>query len=106
MATLVYETVPLGHWGTEIVHYGQSNSAPRGTVSVPFFSEWMGPKSLLSILEPHTLPMDQLFNLEFQFESVFNSEFQPKFGIQLGIPTSMGINLGVCSMLKANPFDC
>ncbi len=38
------ETVPLGHRGTEIVplrvpYYGQSNSAPRGTVSVPFFSE-------------------------------------------------------------------
>ncbi len=35
-------TVPLGHWGTEIVplrvpYYGQSNSAPRGTISVPFF---------------------------------------------------------------------
>ncbi len=40
----VYETVPLGHWGTEKVslrapYYGQSNSAPRGTVLVPFFSE-------------------------------------------------------------------
>ena len=40
----VYETVPLGHWGTEIVplrvpYYGQSNSAPRGTILVPFFSE-------------------------------------------------------------------
>ncbi len=39
----VYETVPLGHWGTEIVplrvpYYGrQPNSAPRGTVSIPFF---------------------------------------------------------------------
>ncbi len=36
----VYETVPLGHWGTEIVplraqYYRQSNSAPRDTVSVP-----------------------------------------------------------------------
>ncbi len=28
-----------------------------------------------------TLTTDQLFNLEFQFESVFNLEFQPKFGI-------------------------
>ena len=42
----VYETVLLGHWGTEIVplripYYGQSNSAPRGTVSIPFFlSGW------------------------------------------------------------------
>ncbi len=45
----------------------------------------------------YTLPTDQLFNLEFQFESVFNLEFQPKFGIQLGIPISMGINLGKCS---------
>ena len=40
----VYKTVPLGHGGTEIVplrvpNYGQSNSAPRGTVLVPFFSE-------------------------------------------------------------------
>ena len=43
---------------------------------------------------------DQLFNLEFQFESVFNLEFQPKFGIQLGIPISMEINLGESS---ANP---
>ena len=34
----------------------------------------------------YTLPTDQLFNLEFQFESVFNLEFQPKFGIQLEIP--------------------
>ncbi len=38
----VYETVPLGHRGTEIVplrvpYYGQPNSAPRGTVLVPFF---------------------------------------------------------------------
>ncbi len=37
-----YETVPLGHWGTEIVplrvpYYGQSNSAPRGTISGPLF---------------------------------------------------------------------
>ena len=37
---IVYETVPLGHRGTEIVplrvpYYGQPNSAPRGTVSVP-----------------------------------------------------------------------
>ena len=34
--------VPPGHWGTKIVprrvpYYGQSNSAPRGTVPVPFF---------------------------------------------------------------------
>ena len=41
----VYETVPFGHWGTEIValrvlYYGQSNSARRGIVLVPFFSEW------------------------------------------------------------------
>ncbi len=25
--------------GPEVLPYGQSNSAPRGTVSVPFFSE-------------------------------------------------------------------
>ena len=35
-------TLLLGHWGTEIVplrvpYYRQSNSAPRGTVLVPFF---------------------------------------------------------------------
>ncbi len=38
----VYATVPLVHWSTKIVplkipYYGQLNSAPRGTVSVPFF---------------------------------------------------------------------
>ncbi len=38
----VYETVALGYWGTEIVplrvpYYGQSNSAARGIISVPFF---------------------------------------------------------------------
>ncbi len=42
----------------------------------------------------NTLPTDQLFNLEFQFESVFKLEFQPKFGIQLGNPIPIGINLG------------
>ncbi len=42
--------------------------------------------------------MDQLFNLEFQFESVINFEFQPKFGIQLGIPIPMGLILGECVM--------
>ena len=46
----------------------------------------------------YTLPMDQLFNLDFQFKSVFNLEIQPKFAIQLGIPISMGINLGECIM--------
>ena len=50
----------------------------------------------LNALNKYTLPTDQLFNLEFQFESIFNLEFQPKFGIQLGIPISMGINLGEC----------
>ena len=44
-----------------------------------------------------TLLTDQLFNLEFQFESIFNLEFQLKFGIQLGIPISVGINLGECA---------
>ncbi len=48
-------------------------------------------------LTQHTLPTDQLFNLEFQFESVFNLEFQPKFSIQLGIPIPMGIALGECT---------
>ncbi len=47
-------------------------------------------------MHSHTLQTDQLFSLEFQFESVFNLEFQPKFGIQLGIPIPMGINLGEC----------
>ena len=46
-----------------------------------------------------TLPTDQLFNLQFQFESVFNLEFQPKFGILLGIPISIGINLWECCKL-------
>ena len=41
--------------------------------------------------------MDQLFNLEFQFDSVFNLEFQPEFSIPLGFPIPMGINLGECS---------
>ena len=44
----------------------------------------------------HTLPTDQLLNLEIQFESVFNLEFQPKFGIQIGIPIPMGMDLGEC----------
>ncbi len=35
----VYETVPLGQWGTEINYTDSQTSAPRGTVSVPFFSE-------------------------------------------------------------------
>ncbi len=39
----------------------------------------------------YTLPTDQLFNLEFQFESLFNFELHPKSGIQIGIPTQMGI---------------
>ncbi len=52
----------------------------------------------------YTLPTDQLFNMEFQFESVFNLEFQPKFGIQLGNPISMGINLGECTLLKKKTF--
>ena len=46
----------------------------------------------------YTLPTDQPFNLEFQFESVFNLEFQPKFSIQLGIPIPMGIYLGECNV--------
>ncbi len=51
---------------------------------------------LQTSIPPYTLPMDELFNLEFQFKSVFNLEFQPKFGIQLGNPIPMGINLGEC----------
>ncbi len=51
----------------------------------------------ITVLTYYTLPTDQQFNLEFQFESVFNLEFQPKFGIQLGIPIPMGINLGECT---------
>ena len=47
-------------------------------------------------LPTYTLPMDQQFNLEFQFKSVFKLVFQPEFGIQLGIPIPMGINLGEC----------
>ncbi len=42
------KTVPLVYWGTEIVplrvlYYGQSSNAPRGTISVPFFSECVFP---------------------------------------------------------------
>ncbi len=49
--------------------------------------------------------MDQLFNLEFQFESVFNLEFKPKFGIQLGIPSPMGTNVGECTAFnKASKY--
>ncbi len=50
------------------------------------------------VIQYYTLPTDQLFNLEFQFESVFNLEFQPKFGIQFGIPILMGINFGECML--------
>ncbi len=51
----VYKTVPLGHWGTEIVplrvpFYGQANSAPRGTVLIPFFSECYCVISLTSLI--------------------------------------------------------
>ena len=49
------------------------------------------------ILLLYTPPMDQLFNLEFQFKSIFNFGFQPKFGTQLGILISMGKNLGECT---------
>ncbi len=49
------------------------------------------------VVRVYTLITDQLFSLEFQFESEFNLEFQPKFGIQLGIPIPMGINLGECT---------
>ncbi len=52
---------------------------------------------MIHVTESHTLPTDQLFNLEFQFKSVFNVKFQPKFGIQLGIEIQMGIDLGECS---------
>ncbi len=54
--------------------------------------------SIMSI-DNYTLPTDQLFNLEFQFESVLNLEFQAKFGIQIGIAIPMGINLGECSLI-------
>ncbi len=47
----------------------------------------------------YTLPTDQLFNLEFQFESMFNLEFQAEFVVQLGIPILMSINLGECRSL-------
>ncbi len=50
------------------------------------------------VISPYTLPTDQLFDLEFQFESVFNLEFQTKFGIQLVIPIPTGINLGECRL--------
>ena len=49
---IVYETVPLSQWGTKIVplrvpYYGQSNSAPSGTISVPFFSECGDPGTIM-----------------------------------------------------------
>ncbi len=69
---------------------------PRSSIFVAS-SSTLRPVSLINILSNYTLPTDQLFNLEFQFESVLKVEFQPKFGIQLGIPISMGINLGECS---------
>ncbi len=53
-------------------------------------------------IEYYTLPTDQLFNLEFQFESVFNLEIQTEFGIQLGIPIPMGIHLGECSLSECD----
>ena len=49
-----------------------------------------------------TLPMDQLLNLIFQFESIFNLEFQPRFGIQLRIPIPKGITLGECVDLRTS----
>ena len=44
LGVLLLQMVPFFQRGTEIVplrvpYYGQSNSAPRGTISVPFFSE-------------------------------------------------------------------
>ncbi len=44
----------------------------------------------------YTLPRDQLFNVEIQFQSVFNLKFRPKFGIQLATPIPMVINLWEC----------
>ena len=56
----IVKTVPLCQRGTEIVplrvpNYGQPNSAPRGTVSVPFFlSEWQrASKGLVRITFNH-----------------------------------------------------
>ncbi len=53
----------------------------------------------------YSLSTDQIFNLEFQFESVLNVEFQPEFGIQLGIPILMEINLGECMVVVLGIFD-
>ncbi len=55
-----------------------------------------GSTVLLSDKKICTLTTDQLFNLEFQFESSFKLGFQPKFGIQLGFPIPVGIDLGEC----------
>ena len=68
---------------------------PGSHVDVPGSCEFQIPISR----EQCTLPTDQLFNLEFQFESTFNVDFQPEFGIQLGNPISMGIHLGECGCL-------
>ncbi len=59
---------------------------------VSFENECIG--SLRVYFYFNTLTTDQLFNLEFQFESCFKLEFQPKFGMQLGFPIPMGIDLG------------
>ncbi len=52
-------------------------------------SEAKGP--CYTIIYEFTLPMDQQFNLDFEFKSEFNLEFQPELGIQLGIPIPMVI---------------
>ena len=76
------------------VRHGQMEGRMEGrTGNVQFL---VSPGSKQAFAKQYTLPTDQLFSLEFQFESVFKLEFQPKFGIQLGIPIPMGINLGEC----------
>ncbi len=53
----------------------------------------------------YTLPTDQLFNLEFQFEFILNLVFQPMFGIQLRISIPVRIDLGECRIRIQLPSE-
>ncbi len=80
-------------WGTSfsfVIEAFQCSTCEFVCILPPSISGW------------HTLTTDQLFNLEFQFESGFKLEFQPKFGLPLGFPIPMGIDLGECTS-KAKP---
>ncbi len=85
---------PVPQWWSEQSGLTQQ-SYSCAPLNVDWIYEWMATFFNFQCYV-HTLPMDQLFNLELQFESVFNLEFQPKFGIQHGIPIPIGLNLGEC----------